>query len=132
MFPDRVSNPGPLTYKSDAQPIALHSPAETQRLIFISLLKLSFSKCFSHTMFCLEYLCFYVQIFYSQINNPLFTQLSDFLWIRYCKGAYSLSTFHSAKFGFALRHYFSRGATVQCCCCVCSDSRAIYLRSFQR
>ena len=29
--------------------------------------------------------------------NPLFTQLSDFLWIRYCKGAYSLSTFHSAK-----------------------------------
>ena len=25
MWPDRVSNPGPLTYKSDALPTALHS-----------------------------------------------------------------------------------------------------------
>ena len=27
MFPDRVSNPGPLTYESDALPIALRGPA---------------------------------------------------------------------------------------------------------
>ena len=27
MLPDRVSNPGPLTYKSDALPIALRGPA---------------------------------------------------------------------------------------------------------
>ena len=28
MWPDRVSNPGPLTYESGALPIALRSPAE--------------------------------------------------------------------------------------------------------
>ena len=28
MLPDRVSNPGPLTYESDALPIALRSPAD--------------------------------------------------------------------------------------------------------
>ena len=27
MLPVRVSNPGPLTYESDALPIALHGPA---------------------------------------------------------------------------------------------------------
>ena len=27
MLPDRVSNPGPLTYESDALPIALRGPA---------------------------------------------------------------------------------------------------------
>ena len=27
MLPDRVSNPGPLTYKSGALPIGLHGPA---------------------------------------------------------------------------------------------------------
>ena len=29
MWPDRVSNPGPLTYESGALPIALHGPAES-------------------------------------------------------------------------------------------------------
>ena len=29
MWPDRVSNPGPLTYESDALPIALRGPAVT-------------------------------------------------------------------------------------------------------
>ena len=28
MLPDRVSNPGPLTYESGAQPIALRGPAQ--------------------------------------------------------------------------------------------------------
>ena len=30
MLPDRVSNPGPLTYESGALPIALRGPAETK------------------------------------------------------------------------------------------------------
>ena len=29
MLPDRVSNPGPLTYESGALPIALHGPAQS-------------------------------------------------------------------------------------------------------
>ena len=29
MLPDRVSNPGPLTYESGAPPIALRGPAQT-------------------------------------------------------------------------------------------------------
>ena len=31
MLPDRVSNPGPLTYESGVLPIALRSPAKTKR-----------------------------------------------------------------------------------------------------
>ena len=30
MLPDRVSNPGPLTYESGALPIALHGPEESK------------------------------------------------------------------------------------------------------
>ena len=33
MLPDRVSNPGPLTYKSGALPIALRGPAS--RMVFV-------------------------------------------------------------------------------------------------
>ena len=33
MLPDRVSNPGPLTYESGALPIALRGPAPVLRLI---------------------------------------------------------------------------------------------------
>ena len=32
MWPDRVSNPGPPTYESDAQPIALRGPAIRKRI----------------------------------------------------------------------------------------------------
>ena len=32
MWPDRVSNPGPLTYESGALPIALRGPAHTARI----------------------------------------------------------------------------------------------------
>ena len=38
MLPDRVSNPGPLTYESGALPIALRGPA---RMCFVCLLVLS-------------------------------------------------------------------------------------------
>ena len=33
MLPDRVSNPGPLTYESGALPIALRGPAELVAII---------------------------------------------------------------------------------------------------
>ena len=34
MLPDRVSNPGPLTYESGALPIALHGPARALQLSY--------------------------------------------------------------------------------------------------
>ena len=42
MLPDRVSNPGPLTYESGAQPIALRGPAcniALNHLLFITVLE---------------------------------------------------------------------------------------------
>ena len=44
MLPDRVSNPGPLTYESGALPIALRGPAGTRLLIHLNI-KHNFSKC---------------------------------------------------------------------------------------
>ena len=35
MLPDRVSNPGPLTYESGALPIALRGPAEKEVKLLI-------------------------------------------------------------------------------------------------
>ena len=34
MWPDRVSNPGPLTYKSGALPTALRGPAVLEAMLF--------------------------------------------------------------------------------------------------
>ena len=39
MWPDRVSNPGPLTYESGALPIALRGPAHIVTTIRLLLLK---------------------------------------------------------------------------------------------
>ena len=36
MLPDRVSNPGPLTYESGVLPIALRGPADKRLFVFIS------------------------------------------------------------------------------------------------
>ena len=38
MLPDRVSNPGPLTYESGALPIALRGPAVTNRKVNTKLI----------------------------------------------------------------------------------------------
>ena len=38
MWPDRVSNPGPLTYESDALPTALRGPAKLQRTGTVKIL----------------------------------------------------------------------------------------------
>ena len=35
MLPDRVSNPGPLTYESGALPIALRGPANLAQLLLL-------------------------------------------------------------------------------------------------
>ena len=50
MLPDRVSNPGPLTYESGALPIALRGPAMVRPVshtcvIFVSLHSLCFGVC---------------------------------------------------------------------------------------
>ena len=39
MLPDRVSNPGPLTYESDALPIALRGPASCRSKLTVLLNK---------------------------------------------------------------------------------------------
>ena len=38
MLPDRVSNPGPLTYESGALPIALRRPAQLLKAKFLKVL----------------------------------------------------------------------------------------------
>ena len=50
MLPDQVSNPGPLTYESDALPIALRAPAKYGLLILKSELHMPRSDCtLAHT-----------------------------------------------------------------------------------
>ena len=44
MLPDRVSNPGPLTYESGALPIALRGPAPVFRTLFGGLKMLKIGK----------------------------------------------------------------------------------------
>ena len=41
MLPDRVSNPGPLTYESGALPIALRGPAMFRTVQFLNVLILT-------------------------------------------------------------------------------------------
>ena len=38
MLPDRVSNPGPLTYESGVLPIALRGPANPERKVTLNIL----------------------------------------------------------------------------------------------
>ena len=50
MLPDRVSNPGPLTYESDALPIALRGPA--LQLSVIALLPIRYNGAILRKMEC--------------------------------------------------------------------------------
>ena len=43
MLPDRVSNPGPLTYESGALPIALRGPASSLEVVLYVMRFLLFS-----------------------------------------------------------------------------------------
>ena len=45
MLPDRVSNPGPLTYESGALPIALRGPAKLQTGVLSTL-----AECYLDTL----------------------------------------------------------------------------------
>ena len=56
MLPDRVSNPGPLTYESGALPIALHGPAEVEESLLELLhrmkrLRVWIKNCIFHDCF---------------------------------------------------------------------------------
>ena len=62
MLPDRVSNPGPLTYESGALPIALRSPAKNNLNNFICnlydlLVKMVKLQCKGLTLFTVLLLC---------------------------------------------------------------------------
>ena len=48
MLPDRVSNPGPLTYESGALPIALRGPAQNICQIGPVVLEKRSFECFYH------------------------------------------------------------------------------------
>ena len=54
MLPDRVSNPGPLTYESGALPIALRGPAKP---LVISLLAVP-----RHSLVMLDVACCYLVV----------------------------------------------------------------------
>ena len=54
MLPDRVSNPGPLTYESGALPIALRGPATVLRIL--KLYSTSFGMLLTTRMVTLFYL----------------------------------------------------------------------------
>ena len=50
MLPDRVSNPGPLTYESGALPIALRGPAVTLEGQMIKWLKIELVRAITCTL----------------------------------------------------------------------------------
>ena len=55
MLPDRVSNPGPLTYESDALPIALRGPASlVVEFSILYCLDLTFYRKFSFCFFVVK------------------------------------------------------------------------------
>ena len=59
MLPDRVSNPGPLTYESGALPIALRGPALKIRVVGVMLKKLYFEMLIvPHALQCVDGCCF--------------------------------------------------------------------------
>ena len=54
MLPDRVSNPGPLTYESSALPIALRGQAHFYRSCLILRESANYMSCQSHSPFGLR------------------------------------------------------------------------------
>ena len=51
MLPDRVSNPGPLTYESGALPIALRGPASRTTIKFVYISQTNAVLSFCHFFF---------------------------------------------------------------------------------
>ena len=62
MLPDRVSNPGPLTYESNALPIALRGPAV---ILLLAVPRRLF--CFG-LLVILDVVCRYLSLFLLYIN----------------------------------------------------------------
>ena len=67
MWPDRVSNPGPLTYESGVLPIALRGPAEIRR----TLLK----RRLGHLFLCTKQYTNFQSLSLLTFWNLLFTKL---------------------------------------------------------
>ena len=59
MLPDRVWNPGPLTYESGALQIALRSPAADNPCISVNFTMSGLPLCSIHTHFITSELCLY-------------------------------------------------------------------------
>ena len=57
MLPDRVSNPGPLTYESDALPTALHDPAIFLKYMFHVIKEMHESYNQEENIFCPLFTC---------------------------------------------------------------------------
>ena len=58
MWPDRVSNPGPLTYKSGALPIALRGPATaTEPSMLFSFIPFMYFKGLTFRFFWFKHFC---------------------------------------------------------------------------
>ena len=71
MWPDRVSNPGPLTYKSGAQPTALRGPALLSRRQLLKCTeKMYISKLEKHDKSDAILLSFSIlQLLYQPVNS---------------------------------------------------------------
>ena len=63
MWPDRVSNLGPLTYESGALPTALRGPA------YICVYNLNTRKCNKKTQTCLQKLLLFSRIYFRYTSN---------------------------------------------------------------
>ena len=61
MLPDRVSNPGPLTYESGALPIALRGPAYIYIYVYVQLIIFE-PTCIFVQLIIFEPTCIYIYI----------------------------------------------------------------------
>ena len=66
MLPDRVSNPGPLTYESGALPIALRGPA---KLLCTSPIRVAISVCLGEVTTTLQYTWHIINIEWSPVSK---------------------------------------------------------------
>ena len=72
MWPDRVSNPGPLTYESDALPIVLRGQAAFQnKPLLISGTNMKSTELLSQSMnqYDLKFICLFFNDFYDIVPN---------------------------------------------------------------
>ena len=79
MLPDRVSNPGPLTYESGALPIALRGPAPSLRCLKqLGLAICTAADAVSETVFCL--VIYHIQFYQGTMDILYFTLHFNTIW----------------------------------------------------